>query len=152
MNAVFEERQRMVRTPLGMVLLVLLVVATAAVWIQFGAALPARVDWALLLPIAAVSLTVATELRVTVVPGAVRIRFFPLATRTIERSAIVGIEARTYRPIREYGGWGLRFGRGGRRAYSISGDRGVELTLTDGRRVMIGSQRPAELAAALTRA
>jgi hypothetical protein len=81
----------------------------------------------------------------------VRIRFFPLATRTIERSAIGEIEARTYRPIREYGGWGLRFGRRGR-AYSISGDRGVELTLTDGRRVMIGSRRAEELAEAIRRA
>ncbi|MBW8868301.1 MAG: hypothetical protein JF610_13410, partial [Acidobacteria bacterium] len=46
--------------------------------------------------------------------------------------------------------WGLRFGRRGR-AYSISGNRGVELTLADGRRVMIGSQRADELAAALAR-
>jgi len=140
----------MIRSPIGIVLLAILVLSVAGVWIQFGAALPVRIDWALLIPIAAAALTVAIELRVTVVPGAVRIRFFPLTTRVIERSAIKDIEARTYRPIREYGGWGLRFGRRGR-AYSISGNRGVELTLADGRRVMIGSQRADELAAALAR-
>jgi hypothetical protein len=34
-------------------------------------------------------------------------------------------------------------------AYNVSGDRGVELTLRDGRRVMLGSQRPEELAQAI---
>ena len=34
-------------------------------------------------------------------------------------------------------------------AYNVSGDRGVELTLKDGRRVMLGSQRADELAAVI---
>jgi len=141
----------MIGTALGLILIVVLAITTAMAWIELGAELPERIGWALVLPILAVALTVATELRVTVEPGALRIRFFPFTTRTIERRAIAGIEARTYRPIREYGGWGLRFSRRGR-AYSISGDRGVELTLTDGRKVMIGSRRAEALAAALLRA
>jgi hypothetical protein len=148
----FEERQRMIRSPVGIVLLVVLVVTTASVLIQVAEALTPGIALALLIPIAVVALTLATELRLTVVSGAVRIRFFPLMTRTIEKSAIAGIEARTYRPIREYGGWGIRFGLGGRRAYSISGNRGVELTLMDGKKVMIGSQRADELATVLRRA
>jgi hypothetical protein len=35
---------------------------------------------------------------------------------------------------------------------SARGDRGVRLLLTDGTRLLIGSQQPEELAAALTRA
>ncbi len=34
--------------------------------------------------------------------------------------------ARKYRPIREYGGWGIRYGWNGR-AYSTSGNEGVQL-------------------------
>jgi len=57
-------------------------------------------------------------------------------------------EATTYRPLRDFGGWGIRFGAGGTRCYSARGNRGVLLE-TDKRRVILGSQRPEELAAAI---
>ncbi len=91
------------------------------------------------------NLKLVTEVR----PGEVRIRFWPFARRRIPANEIVFYEARTYSPIREYGGWGVRYGFGRGMAYSMSGNRGVQLELTDGKRVLIGSQRPEELAAAL---
>lgn len=81
-------------------------------------------------------------------PEAVRIHFPPLVKRTIPRAEIAGAEARTYAPIREYGGWGVRLGRRGW-AYNVSGNRGVELTLVSGKGVMIGSRRAEELEAAI---
>jgi len=68
--------------------------------------------------------------------------------RVIPLAEIMHFEARTYRPIREYGGWGVRWGAGGM-AYNVSGNRGVELKLADGKLVMIGSQSPEEFALAL---
>jgi hypothetical protein len=65
----------------------------------------------------------------------------PLAQ--IRRAAAV-----TYRPMRDYGGWGVRMGRKGM-AYNVSGNRGVELELMDDRRLLIGSQRAEELARAI---
>lgn len=56
--------------------------------------------------------------------------------------------ARTYRPILEYGGWGIRYGWNGR-AYNVSGNGGVQLIFRDGRRVLIGSSTPSELEAAI---
>ncbi len=88
------------------------------------------------------------ELVTQVRRGEVRIRFWPFARRRIPIDEIVSYEVRTYRPIREYGGWGVRYGFGGT-AYNMSGNRGVQLELADGKRVLIGSQRPEELAAAL---
>jgi hypothetical protein len=44
----------------------------------------------------------------------------------------------------------VRFGPRGR-AYNVSGNRGVEITLANGKRVLIGSQRSDELAAAIAR-
>ena len=38
-----------------------------------------------------------------------------------------------------------------RMAYNVSGNQGVELTLRDGRQVMLGSQRPQELADAIAK-
>lgn len=87
-------------------------------------------------------------LEVEVSPNAVIIRFTPLFTRVIEKREITYVEALTYQPLRQFGGWGIR-GWGGRVAYNVRGNQGVELTLYDGRRVLIGTQRAAELAAAI---
>jgi len=51
----------------------------------------------------------------------------------------------TYNPAAEYGGYGIRPGPRGR-AYIASGTQAVQLELGDGRKILLGSQRPAELA------
>ena len=79
------------------------------------------------------------------------VRFFPLLKKTIPLQDIARWEARTYRPVLEYGGWGPRYSWKGW-AYNVSGNRGVQLEMVDGRRVLLGSQRPDELAAAIRRA
>ena len=53
-----------------------------------------------------------------------------------------------YRPIVYYGGWGIK-GKSSDRAYSVHGDRGVKIALTDGNQIMIGSQRPGDIKLAL---
>lgn len=53
-----------------------------------------------------------------------------------------------YRPIVEFGGWGLRGSRR-RRAWTARGDQAVELTLTDERLVLVGSDHPQRLEAAI---
>jgi hypothetical protein len=80
-------------------------------------------------------------------------RFFPihLSFRRIALRDLKQYEARNYSPIREYGGWGIRFGRKGK-AYNVSGNRGVQLELSNGARLLIGSQKPEELAEAINRA
>ena len=77
-------------------------------------------------------------------------RFFPfhVSFHKIGRKDIKGFEVRTYRAIRDYGGWGIRYGREGK-AYNVSGNRGVQLLLANGQRLMIGSQRPEEMVEAL---
>ncbi len=80
----------------------------------------------------------------------IRIRYAPLTTREIPLAEIKRYEARTYQPIREFGGWGIRgWSKRKRMAYNVSGDRGVELELEDGREIMIGSQNPERLAQAI---
>ena len=98
------------------------------------------------------------------------VRLFPLPFRRIALDDIESYFVRTYRPIREYGGWGLRFGFSGR-AYNARGNRGLQLVLKprrlprgaevapqhpavqlvqkSRRRVLIGSQQPEQLEAAL---
>lgn len=61
-------------------------------------------------------------------------------------SEIETAEARDYHPIIEYGGWGVRRSLKNGYAYNMTGTRGVQLVLKDGKRILIGSQRADELA------
>jgi FtsH-binding integral membrane protein len=85
---------------------------------------------------------------VEVTDDQITIRYFPLLKRMISISEIKEVEARTYKPIREFGGWGIR-GGSNKMAYTVSGNRGVEVSLNDGRSILIGSQKPEELALAI---
>ena len=146
----FEERQRFVNRTAALVLLGLLVLATLFAWHDLRAHLPAGRQFTMFLPVVLVAVLLFLELHVTVHDAGVRIRMFPFANRTIAPAQIARWEARTYRPIREYGGWGVRFGPRGR-AYNVSGKSGVEITLDGGKRVLIGSRHSEDLAAAIGR-
>jgi hypothetical protein len=66
-------------------------------------------------------------------------------SRHIPLSQIRSAKAVTYDPVSEYGGYGIRSSARGA-AYIANGDRGVEIELTDGRKLLVGSQRAEELA------
>lgn len=92
------------------------------------------------------------RMETTVYPDRVEIRMAPFVHRVFRPTQIAGAAARTYRPLREYGGWGVRWGLfsfGSNRAYNVKGDQGVQLVLTNGDRVLLGTQRPQELEAAI---
>ena len=72
----------------------------------------------------------------------------PLCRQHIDYSTIATYEARQYRPLLDYGGWGIRFGRGGK-AYTVSGQQGVQLVFKNGQRLLIGSQQPDQLVEAI---
>ena len=92
-----------------------------------------------------IKLELVTEVRDDVL----NVRFRGLSVRrAIPLAEIRHFEARTYRPIRDYGGWGVRRGAGGT-AYSVCGKRGVQVQLADGKSLLIGSQRPEEFVLAL---
>lgn len=55
----------------------------------------------------------------------------------------------TYRPLWQFGGWGIRRSWNGVWAYTARGNRGLLLYLSGERRVLLGSDDPARLASAL---
>ena len=95
--------------------------------------------------------TLSLRLILEVTAGQVTVRFAPITRRMIPIAEIEAVEARTYDPIKEYGGWGIKGWSRRNMAYNMSGNQGVELTLRDGRQVMLGSQRADELARAIER-
>jgi hypothetical protein len=69
--------------------------------------------------------------------------------RTIPWSDIRSVEALTYRPIKDFGGWGVRWATARGIVYNARGKRGVRMVLASGERVLVGSQRADELARAI---
>ncbi len=106
------------------------------IWIIFGCAFPV--------------LLYTAGLKTEVRRDGIYIRFIPFHRqfRTMPFDAIQSYEARTYRPLREYGGWGIRYGAEGK-AYNVRGNRGVQLVLLSGRKILLGSQNPEELVFAI---
>ena len=80
-------------------------------------------------------------------------QFFPihLKERTIPFDDIESFKARKYSPLKEFGGWGIRFGFEGK-AYNVSGDEGLQLVLKNERKVLFGSQKAKELEKAMKKA
>jgi hypothetical protein len=106
----------------------------------------------ILLPIALAILMVVLRLETEIRSDGIYIRFFPLHI-DYKRFAPKDLDecyARQYKPLREYGGWGIRYGLGGKgKAYNVSGNKGVQLIFKNGKKLLIGSQRADQLADAI---
>ena len=77
------------------------------------------------------------------------LRYSPIYKRRILYSDIKSVHTRQYRPIAEYGGWGIRWSPTNGIAYNVSGNMGVQLELTNGKKLLIGSQHADELERAI---
>ena len=64
--------------------------------------------------------------------------------RIIRWEEIESVKVEKYRPILEFGGWGYRIGWKGV-AYNCRGNNGLIIRLKNGRKIVIGTQKPDEL-------
>jgi len=73
-------------------------------------------------------------------------KFFPfhLKVKTLPWEEITDAYIRQYAPLREYGGWGIR-GNSNNRAYNLKGGIGLQLELTNGKKLLIGIQQASQL-------
>lgn len=93
------------------------------------------------------SLHLATEVRDGQLILSWRYLWLP---RRIPLDEIEKAEAVRYSPVGEYMGWGIRRSiTDGSICYTARGDRGVRVATKDGKKLLVGSQRPEELVAAL---
>jgi hypothetical protein len=104
----------------------------------------------LALSVGLIALFVAMRLITEVRDDGLYVRFIPFHFKfhLIPLEDATQIEAVTYSPLGDYGGWGIRYGFKGK-AYNVQGNRGVRLTFKEGRSLLIGSQKAEELDAAL---
>jgi hypothetical protein len=98
-------------------------------------------------------LMVSCRLKTWVTSEGVVVQFSPfhLRPRIIPLDGIQEFAARRYNALLEFGGWGVRFGSRGQ-ALNASGNEGVQFVFANGKRLLIGSQRAEEFAAAVGQA
>jgi hypothetical protein len=93
-----------------------------------------------------ITVKLVTELR----PGELRVRMRGLwRSHRIPLGNVKSVNTVTFDAARDWGGYGIRSTLRGT-AYIAGGDQGVELEMTNGAVVLIGSRRSTELAQALT--
>ncbi|SEQ98193.1 hypothetical protein [Neolewinella agarilytica] len=98
------------------------------------------------LVIALVMILLATlELRTAISKDGLEVKFWPLGRKRIFKSEIKRAFVRKYSPLGEFGGWGYRVGSAGK-AFNMYGSQGLQLEMQNGDRLLIGTQRPEELA------
>ena len=90
------------------------------------------------------------ELRIKITKDGLHYQFFPfhLKFHTIKMGEIESFKAMEYSPLKEYGGWGIRYGFKGK-AYNVSGNKGVKIFLKADSNIMFGSQKYKEMEKAL---
>ncbi|MBW8333494.1 MAG: hypothetical protein K0M40_15815 [Prolixibacteraceae bacterium] len=85
------------------------------------------------------------KLEVWIDQDGIHYKFFPMIykNRIISKEEIQRYEIRKYKPILEYGGWGIKgsFLSKKGKAFNVSGNIGLQLFLTNGKKVLFGTQR-----------
>ncbi len=90
----------------------------------------------------------AFRLETIIKKDGIYVRFFPFHLRYNHYAwhDLTRCFVRKYSPLREYGGWGIRIGLGGKgKAYNVSGNQGLQLEFTTGKRLLIGTNKPEEV-------
>ncbi|WP_411967720.1 DUF6141 family protein [Haloferax sp. YSSS75] len=114
----------------------------------------APISWGGLAVVGAVAgLVYSLRLQTEVRADGIYLKMWPLhwSFRRIPYAEIERYESKQYRPLRDFGGWGIRW-TPGKLAYNVSGNRGVWLERTNGRAVLVGSQHPDEFVRAIDEA
>jgi len=85
------------------------------------------------------------RLDIFVTPKALEFQFYPSQkeVQVIEWQFVKDVEKRKYSAIRHFGGWGVRYGE--TRAFTLGGNEGVEITFSNGRKLLLGSKNPDQL-------
>ncbi len=108
----------------------------AAVYVSFGIGI--------LLPVLFWQMRLITRITeegiyVRFIPFHFKEKFFPWET-------ITASYVRTYSPLKEYGGWGIKYGFNGQGlVYNVAGNVGLQLQFKEGEAILIGTQKGEEI-------
>ena len=88
------------------------------------------------------------KLETQITQHGIYVKFFPFhfQFKFYSWHDILFIDVLTYKPLLEYGGWGLRWSiKGNGKAYTMSGNVGLKLVLRNNNQLLIGTSNATEL-------
>lgn len=147
----FSETQRFTQWWLWLVLLVswgALIYALATVPPQSTLSYIISYGLGLLLPL----LFWQMKLKTRIEAEGIYVRFFPFHFREkfYAWDSISACYVRDYSPLKEYGGWGIKYSfNGNGLVYNVAGSVGLQLNFKEGEPVLIGTQKGEEIKAKL---
>ncbi len=86
------------------------------------------------------------KLRTEIDERGIQYQFLPFhfSTKKIAWTAIQNCYVRTYNPIMDYGGWGYRTSLGKGSAFNVKGNKGIQVELKSGKKILFGTQKEDE--------
>ena len=145
---IFKEKQKFTQKWLWLILIILpLLITISPIDLSSDPKLSYLI---ILMSLSPMILFYFIELRVMLSNKGLQYQFFPfhLKSYTIKLDEITSFEELTYSPIKDYGGYGIRYGFKGK-AYNVSGNKGVKIYLKNGKNILFGSKKSNELALVL---
>ena len=90
---------------------------------------------------------VVMKLETTITNNGISFRFYPihLSFKYYSWEEIENAYVREYSPMREFGGWGFKGSRDGIKAFNMSGNKGLQVDLKNGKRFLIGTKKKNEM-------
>lgn len=148
----FSEKQKFTQWWLWALLVAALIIPLAVTLVQYNSGnstiTPYDIAVGCMLPLLIILFFTTIKLHTTVDQTGIHYRFAPIhrKMRDIPWTDVEKAYTRTYSPIKEYGGWGIRSGIAKiGKAYNISGNKGLQLELKNGKKILIGTNRPGEI-------
>ncbi len=96
----------------------------------------------------AIFLTFISTLYTRIDASGIYYKFVPLHREEIHVrwDQLSNVYVRKYKPILEYGGWGIKGGLLGKgRAYNVWGNMGIQLVFSNGNKLLLGTQKATEV-------
>jgi len=154
----FKEEQKLLNTLLFYVFLFFSVLAIAGmlipIWLKEGTfeslALPIV---PILIIISITFFFIRAKLETTIDEEAIYYRYPPFVNKEkkVSKQEVNECYVRKYKPIWEYGGWGYRVRLGKGKALNVAGNMGLQLVLSNGKGLLLGTQEPDKMKRAIKR-
>ena len=96
------------------------------------------------IPVAILLLIIQSRLITEVRSDGLYYKFYPfhLKFKKIHYDTIERFEPITFKAIREFGGWGIRYNYKGQKALITHGNKGIEFTFLSKKKLVIGTDKP----------
>lgn len=151
--SVFTEKQRFTQWWLWVIIIGVTLIAPLAIVINdpkhgFQAHTATDIIFACIVPVLVIILFLLLQLRTRIDETGIYYRFVPIHFQVLHKSwdDIEKAYIRQYSPLKEYGGWGIRYGMGGKgKAYNVRGNMGLQIELKNGKKMLLGTQKPDEM-------